>query len=118
MSLVHDTFSVDGPGLNRMIDSIRDVVESLHEVGPLVKVVRKRVGWSQEQVANHISIPINRLGAVEAGKASPSVDDALAMLLWIKGIAPIQDSIPFQTFRVLDEDENAAVNQDYGDTHP
>lgn len=88
--LLIDRFEVDAEALTRLQSSIEGALDALGEVGPLTKAVRKRLGWSQSQLADHTAIPVGRLRDIEAGTTNPTVYDGSLLLSWVRHHAPLQ----------------------------
>lgn len=93
--LLIDQFAVAEGAYNALVEALEGAQDACAKVASIVRPVRKRVGWSQADLAKHVSMPVGRVIAVEGG-AIPSLDDAVVLLRWIGAYAPIQPELPFQ----------------------
>lgn len=57
------------------------------QVGAYVRAVRVLCGDSQAAVAEAVDIRVNRLGQIEAGHASPTIEEADDLLAWAGNVA-------------------------------
>lgn len=94
-TILIDQFFVPEEAYLQLDNTIRGAAESLQTLGTLVRPIRKRLSWSQEKLAEHIGVPVSRVQKIEKGEVSPSIDDGVVLLLWVKTFAPIQPELPF-----------------------
>lgn len=93
--LLIDQFAVAEGAYNALVEALDVAQDACDKVASIVRPVRKRVGWSQAELAKHVSMPVGRVIAIEGG-ATPNLDDAVVLLRWIGAYAPIQPELPFQ----------------------
>lgn len=88
-----DSFFVPEPAYRKLADGVANAVEACDTIGSLVRPIRRRLDWSQEQLAEHVGMPVSRLQKVEKREARPSIDDAEVLLKWIGAYAPDRKSV-------------------------
>ena len=105
-----DSFFVPEPAYRKLADGVANAVEACDTIGSLVRPIRRRLDWSQGQLAEHVGMPVSRLQKVEKREARPSIDDAEVLLKWIGAYAPIQPELPVGQpgVAVVDLDEDVA----------